>query len=265
MLLSARRLSPAAFWALKRGYDLKLGGGNLLQDATSHRSLRFYLFCASLARRVTVYGGLGPLSALGEEEVKKLLAHAECVYARTKGDFIYAKRLGAPRVRLSADSVLALPFPKKEKGEDILLALRTPQSRDESAIIAFALSLCRTFGRERIRLFSMHPDDKCFARRLASICGIEHEAGNSDSFLSRLAKCRAVFASRLHAGVCALGIGIPFFLWKGEEKCRFFIEDIKATQENTDFCGLFSFGDRITTLPEAKGIKEARTLMRDRI
>ncbi|MBE6655268.1 MAG: glycosyltransferase [Ruminococcaceae bacterium] len=265
LLLSKKLLSLRAFFALLHGYNLILGGGNLLQDATSRRSLQFYLFCTSLARRVEIYGGLGPLSFTGEARVKKLLTRAEYVHARTTGDLVYAKRLGASRVRLSADTVLALPFPKKEKGEDILLAFHSPSVRDEPAIIAFTLSLCRTFGCEHLCIFSMHPDDKSFAKRLALLCRIEHEMGDCDAFLSRLAKCRAVFASRLHAGVCALGTEIPFFLWKGDQKCCFFIEDLKSTVKDADFCALFSYNDRITELPKADGIKKAKDHMRNRI
>lgn len=263
--LSSKRLSPRALLSLLKGYDLFLGGGNLLQDGTSRRSLRFYLFVASLAKRIEIYGGIGSLSHEGEKKAETLLRRASCVYARTQGDLRYFNHLGAKRVLLCADTALALHFPKKEKGEDILLAFHKPQACDELSVIAFAFHICRTFGKEHVFLFSMHPEDKAFSDRLSSLCGIEHRTGGADDFLSSLAGCRAVFASRLHAGICALGMGIPFFLWQGEEKCRFFVEDVLSASSEGDFCRLFDFSDRPTQIPAENGIKNALRKMRERI
>lgn len=264
-LISAKRLSLRAFVSLLRGYDLILGGGNLLQDATSRRSLRFYLFIASLARRFELWGGIGPLTPEGERICKKALPRAVCIRARTKKDFLYAEHLGAKNALLSVDHALTLPFPKKTAGENILLAFRKPQKCDELAIIAFTMHLCRSFGRKRIFLFSMHPEDKPFTEQISALCGIRHEYGDADDFLSSLRSCCAVFSSRLHAGICAFAMEIPFFLWKGEEKCRFFIEDLKSSFPNGRFCDLFSFSDRISELPTDDGIKKALRQMRERI
>lgn len=264
-LLSARRLSPSAISALKRGYDLILGGGNLLQDKTSRRSLAFYLYFARRARRLTVYGGIGPLSAHGEEACAPLLMRAERVFCRTRGDLARARSLGAKNARLSFDTALALPFPRKEKGENILLALRAPLAGEEAPVCAFVLRLCRRFGKEKLLLFPMHPADRTFAKRLSRLAGILYREGDADEFLSCVAASRAVIASRLHAGICALGAGVPFLLWKEEEKCRFLVEDIRASVKESAFCGLFSYADRIDELPVSDGIEKARHAMNDRI
>ena len=264
LVLSSRHLSIPAVRALKGGYDLILGGGNLLQDATSRRSLSFYLFCAKHARRTEIYGGIGPLSFSGEERTKLLLKKAR-FYARTKGDLAYAKTLGAQNASLSADTALTLPFPQKAGGDRILLAFRAPKPDAAPAFLAFASSLCRRFDKERCFLFVMHPADRAFSRRVAQLCNISLFEGDADDFLTALKGCRAVFSSRLHAGIAALGMGIPFFLWRGEKKCRFFVEDLKSTAESSDFCGLFSLNDRIKALPAAKGMEQAKRLMQERI
>ena len=264
-LLSARRLSLPAISALKGGYDLVLGGGNLLQDKTSRRSLAFYLFFANRARRLKVYGGIGPLSPMGERWCAPLLSRAESVFCRTKGDLHRAIRLGARNANLSFDTALALPFPRKEKGENILLALRAPLEGEEAPVCVFVLRLCRALGKDNLTLFPMHPADRAFAKRLSRLTGIRYRDGDADSFLSLLAASRAVIASRLHAGICALGTGVPFLLWEGEEKCRFLIEDIKSSVKESEFCGLFSYSDRIDALPKQDGIEEAYRLLRKRI
>lgn len=265
-ILSRKRLSLSALFALHRGYDLFLGGGNLLQDATSKRSLRFYLWCAALARgRVVITGGIGPLSFDGERAVAPLLARADAVLCRTEGDFCTAQRLGVTHPSLSTDAALTFSFPKSKKGEKILLAFKPPHEGDIPALLAFALHLCRLFGKENCLLFVMHPDDRAFSRRVSSLCDIPIYEGCAEDFLRLLTNCRAVFSSRLHAGVAALGVGVPFSLWKGEEKCRFFIEDLKRLPSEGAFCALFDFSDRPTALLPTDGIEEALMALRERI
>ncbi len=264
--LSARWLSPSALAALLNGYDLLLGGGNLLQDATSRRSLSFYLFCAKCARgRIIIHGGIGPLSDEGERRARPLLSRASGVYPRTAGDLCRARALGATDPILSADAALTLPYPKKGKGEQILLAFRAPSPEEEPLVVAFVLHLCHVFGKERLSLFAMHAADLSFAKRLSRLCGISFFRGGADTFVRLLTECRAVFASRLHAGVCALGMGIPFLLWSGEEKCRFFVEDVKNSTEENGFCALFSFGDRPKELPSPHGAEEAKRKLLSRL
>ena len=134
------------------------------------------------------------------------------------------------------------------------------------AALAFILSLCRTFGRERFLIFAMHPDDLAFSKRIAALCRIPyHSGGDTNALLAILAKARMVYASRLHAGIAALGMGVPFALWRGEEKNRFFIEDLKGLSDKTDFCTLFSFSDRPKILLPEDGIKEAKRALLHRI
>lgn len=263
---SAKAPSLRALFALRRGYDLVFGGGNLLQDATSRRSLSFYLCCAALATgRVVLYGGLGPLSCEGEGRVARLLSHADAFYCRTAGDLAYAKRLSCASAVLSADPVLTLTLPKKKRGEQILLAFKAPPRESCAALLAFTLSLCRTFGKEHFFLYVMHPEDRAISRRIAKLCGIPVYEEGTEGFLSRLSECRAVFASRLHAGVAALAMGIPFSLWRTEEKCRYFVEDLRALADGAPFCSLFSFSDRPTSLLLPDGMQEALTALKRRI
>jgi polysaccharide pyruvyl transferase WcaK-like protein len=265
-LLSAKHPTLRAFLALHRGYDLLLGGGNLLQDATSRRSLWFYLFCASRAKgRVRLHGGLGPLSPEGEARVRPLLARADAFFCRTVGDLLFAQRLGAKTAHLSADAVLSLHLPEKKNGERILLAFKAPKREEEPALLALALTLCRKHGRERCFLYVMHPEDRKVAKRISHLCRIPVYDEGADGFLFRLAACRAVVATRLHAGIAALALGVPFLLGAEEEKCRFFIEDLRALPCDTSFCDLFSLSACPDVLPPFAEIERACRLLQERI
>ena len=133
------------------------------------------------------------------------------------------------------------------------------------AILAFLLSLCRNFGKERFLLFVMHPDDLAFAKYASRLSGIPVKRGDANVFLSHLSCASLVFASRLHAGIAAVGMGIPFYLWEGEEKCRFLIEDIQRLPSGGAFCALFSYNDRPTAWLPSAGIQKAKALLCQRM
>lgn len=265
-LLSKKHFSRSALRALRQGEALVLGGGTLLQDATSRRSLWFYLFCASRARgRITVCGGLGPLSAQGVRRTLPLLKRADIILCRTAGDLARIRHLGAFNAVLSCDPVLSLPFPKKEKGEYALLAFRKRKEEDFPALCAFAARAVRTFGSERVLFFVMHPDDEEMTARLSHLCGVPYRTGDQDAFLTALTHAFAVYASRLHAGICALGMGIPFYLFSGEEKCRFFVEDILTIEKDAAFCGLFELSEKPPVpMPEEEKMKRTVKMLLSR-
>lgn len=260
LIFSRRHPSLRAVRALRRGYDLVLGGGNLLQDDTSRRSLGFYLWAARLAvGRIFIYGGIGPLSPRGEARASVLLSRATGVFCRTEGDLKAALRLGARKPKLSFDAVLALPLPKRKKGGKILLALRAAEEACAPAVFSFVFHLCRVFGKENIHLFPMHPKDIAFHKRISRVCSVPLCEGDADAFLAVLTECRAVFATRLHAGICALGMGIPFFLGESEEKCSFFLRDCQALAGEEHPCSTFSFQSRPTELPKPFGMEEIKS------
>ncbi|MBQ9736071.1 MAG: glycosyltransferase [Clostridia bacterium] len=267
--LSAKKLSPLSLFTVWRRYDFFLGGGNLLQDATSRRSLSFYLFFLRLAlwrgcRVCLLSSGFGPLSHEGEGRVCTILSRCDTIVCRTRGDALCAKRLGAKRVVLAADAVLSLPITQKEKkGDRILLSFRTPPEEDACALTAFVLRLSYRFDAKNLCLFAMHPTDAPFLERLAALTGIRYFSGSAGRFLSVLEGCACAFGSRLHLGVCALACGVPFFLWEGDEKCRRFVRDVKSVSEKA-FCGLFSFSDRPASLPSPDGMQSTKEKLCER-
>jgi hypothetical protein len=111
----------------------------------------------------------------------------------------------------------------------------------------------------------MHPADRAFSRRAARLSSIPCHGGDPKAFLSLLAECCAVYSSRLHAGIAALGAGVPFALWEGEEKNRFFINDLKSISASHEFCELFSFSAPPPRSMSDGGIKEAKKVLLRRL
>ena len=238
LTLSQRKLSPSSLYAVYRGYDFFLGGGNLLQDESSYRSLCFYLFLTRFAlwrgsRVRLLSSGFGPLSAKGERAVRAVLPRVTGVECRTSGDYACAKSLGATKVTLSCDAVLHLPLGiKNGNGRHILLAFRTPKSNeDRLRLFSFFLHLRRIWGEKRLLFFAMHPHDARYLRRVSALLESPFREGSADDFLFALKGALAVYGDRLHAGVCALKVGIPAFLMRGDEKAERFAFDVSRAAE----------------------------------
>ena len=239
LTLSQKKFSLSSLYAIYRGYDFFLGGGNLLQDESSYRSLWFYLsltrFALKRGSRVSLLSsGFGPLSAKGERAVRSVLSRAALVECRTSGDCAYAKSLGALNVISGHDAVLDLPL-GVANGEKrhILLAFRTPKNNDERLrLFSFFLHLRRMYGEKRLLFFAMHPRDAGYLKKVSSLLESPFKEGSVDDFLFALKGSLSVYADRLHAGVCALKVGVPAFLMRGDEKAERFAFDVSVCAES---------------------------------
>lgn len=101
--------------ALVQSDVVVLGGGGLLQDKTSARSLRYYLgilrLAKALGKRAIVYGqGVGPLSPAGKRTVRQTLTGIPVAVR----DGASQRLLGTLDItaKLVADAALLLPEPK---------------------------------------------------------------------------------------------------------------------------------------------------------
>ncbi len=261
--LSKKLLSPSALYALWKGYDFFLGGGNLLQDQTGKRSLFFYLFFLRLAqkrgcRTAIISGGIGPLSAQGRKKAALALARLDTAECRTLSDKNEVKALGAKTAFFRADAALFLPFPQKKKeGKSILLAFRAPKEPNkEKYVFSVVKDICRIFSEEKILFFAMHPSDVSFGQRLCASFSISFYKGNASSFLGALRGCAMVLGDRLHAGICAFAMDIPFFLDEQDLKCRRFLLDVKKAADKGGFCGgLYPIP---STIPSCEEMETAR-------
>ena len=97
---------------------LILGGGTLIQDRTSTKSLVYYLAVVILAlifgKKVMLYAnGIGPLK--NKKITAKILNRVDLITLRDKNSLAELKEMGVkkPRIELTADSVFGLDFIKK--------------------------------------------------------------------------------------------------------------------------------------------------------
>ncbi|MGE5613119.1 MAG: polysaccharide pyruvyl transferase CsaB [Bacillota bacterium] len=104
------------FQAMKNSKAFIYGGGNLLQDNTSTRSLFFYLSMVWLAKKLRLKvmfyaNGIGPLKKrLNMVLTKKIMNQVDVIALREELSFSELKRLdiGKPHILLTADAALTI-------------------------------------------------------------------------------------------------------------------------------------------------------------
>ncbi|BDG16504.1 polysaccharide pyruvyl transferase CsaB [Thermus brockianus] len=203
------RLNPLAL--LKADLWL-LGGGGLLQDATSSLSLLYYLSVLRLARlfrkKVVVFNqSLGPLSPWGEAQVRRALQGVPLI-VRDQDSHAYARELGLDPL-LGADPALLLTPPPVKREEDLVLVI--PRAGvDPEALKNLYITANHLFheGKQVIVLL-LQPgyDDE-----VAGVFYLHRIEKTSDPrrLLYLTAQAGYVISMRLHGLILAAAAGTPF-------------------------------------------------------
>ena len=198
-------------WALADGDALVSGGGGLLQDGTSGRSLRYYLGVIRAARatglRVAVFAqSVGPLSSRGRRAVARALRGVP-VAVRDAGSEALLAELGIASHRV-ADVALALRPPPVRQVGGVLLIPRADVAGARAGLEAVARDALKE-GRP-VGVLALQPgDDAREADAIAAaVPGVERRlAARPDEALARCAEVERVVSVRLHGLVFALRAG----------------------------------------------------------
>lgn len=204
---------------LRRSALFISGGGSLLQDATSRRSLFYYLATIRLAKRsgcrVMLYGcGIGPLRAEASRRrtAETLSACADVITLRDPDSANLLRELGVagPRVLLSADPALSAASPAGERERAVGFVLRDWPGFDAHAS---DLAAAAWYAYETYRLtpvfLCFSPEDRAVSRRICDAL----EAGGVPcavaSDVRRTGRMSLVISMRLHGLIFALRAGTP--------------------------------------------------------
>ena len=214
------------------------GGGSLIQDVTSRRSLWYYLHNIQTAKRcgcrVQMYGcGIGPVI---RERHRRLAADVlnRCVDVITLREpnsleELQAMGVTAPKILLTADPALTLTPAADDQIDSLLLragipphghyicfALRNWSGFDAraSAFGTAAAYAYRTYGLTPVFLAVENRQDPLAGRQAAqSIGDVPHyfldNAGDAGKIIGALSRMDIVVSMRLHALIFAAGQGTP--------------------------------------------------------
>lgn len=186
------------------------GGGGLLQDKTSSRSLRYYLGVIRLARvlgkRVVVYGqSIGPLSDQGKEQLRRALGDVPLA-VRDKASQALLASLGLD-AQLVADAALLLsPAAPQPEGADgpVLLIPRGGYPQINQNLTDLALELDRRGVPTAGMGIQPHEDDAPLQelRRHLPHLDMWHPVTPREA-LEQMTRARHVVSVRLHGLILA--------------------------------------------------------------
>lgn len=208
---------PGWLWAMGRARLFISGGGSLLQDVTSARSLGFYLLTIRLAKRmgcaVQLYGcGIGPVNdEKARRRVRECLNQCADVITVRDGDSLETlKALGVdkPRILLGADPALAAPASSGSRKQQIGFALR-PWPGFWVHVPDFAQAARYAWRRYNLMpvFCRLAPEDKTAVDSvLAELNDVPYGVLPQGMRLERM---NVTVAMRLHGLVFALGSGTP--------------------------------------------------------
>ena len=240
--------SPKIRRILKKTNLYISGGGTLMQDATSTRSLLYYLYSIRQAKKagckVMLYGcGIGPIhKAPNRRRTAKVLnRYADMICVRDHYSLEFLKKLGVtkPEIHLTADPALLI------SAEDInylhrcgldpkvsyaLFSLRPWDGYREEDLAKAAEYVYSTHGLTPI-LYCMEPGrDLAVAKSLSGRLTCPHkilEAGeNGDQIVCLVKRMSLVVSMRLHTLIFAAGQGIPLIGLVYDPKVSGFLDDL---------------------------------------
>ena len=228
---------PKMFSAMRKSVLYINGGGTLIQNATSHRSLWYYLFTLRLAKflgnKVDMYGcGIGPV--MGQRNirlVKKVLERSvDTITLREEDSMAELQQFGVkkPEILLSSDPALVLtPAPEEDaaaylrnhgldpNGKYLCLMLRTWYgfSDKTAAIAACADHAYQAYGLTPVFLsLNIFHDTEAARQVTAHMKAPYHildDSAEPELLIAALSHMSVVVSMRLHGLIFSSLSGVP--------------------------------------------------------
>ena len=208
--------------AISKSDVLISGGGSLLQDATSLKSLLYYLFVIFIAqflkKDVIIFAqGIGPISSkIGEFFTKKLLKKCRWVSVRDEKSLFLLRGWGI-KTELVCDPLYDLELTGSRTEKRVGVQLRSFKTLSEKLLITLANRIAIDFSDKEIEIYSFQDSEdlevcKHFESLLLSVnpnLKTNVISGKTPKqIISLIADLEYMIAMRFHAILIALRYGI---------------------------------------------------------
>lgn len=244
--------------AMRKSRAFVYGGGNLLQDNTSTRSLIFYLSCVWLAKKLNLKvmfyaNGIGPLKKrLNRLLTKKIMNQVDVITLRERLSFEELRQMdiGRPRIMLTADAALTATDFRDELDTGImeLLGIKTTnpllgislrkypghekiEHEKYESVIARAIDhLADKYGLHPVFFPMQHPEDipilENVAAKMRGKSTIVREKLSVCQTYDLISKMQMLLGMRLHSLVFSAAAGIPMVGLVYDPKIQGFLDYI---------------------------------------
>ena len=246
---------PDIFAIIKkiRAADMLIsGGGSLLQNVTSGRSLYYYLaiifFALAFGKKVMLYAqGIGPIRGTFARWLTNFIVNrVDLITVRDRGSLEELSRLkiSRPKIFCTADSVLAIKPAPLDAGKKILAKNSVSGEKFVGVAIRHWID-CENFYRELaaaldrlsdeldakiIFLPMKFPDDIKSSRAVAALmktdCAVLADEFTTQEFLSLVGCMDVLIGVRLHALIFAGVMGVPMVGISYDPKIERFLDSI---------------------------------------
>ncbi|HUC92566.1 MAG TPA: polysaccharide pyruvyl transferase CsaB [Paenibacillus sp.] len=299
---SAHRMRPMDVLRAIRGSDgLISGGGSLLQDATSAKTIPYYtgiLRLAQLLGKPTfIYSqGIGPVNRRWMNPlIRGVMKRSRYVSVRDAESAALLARMGVDRGRIEVvpDPVMGLPLP--EGAEASAVAGGAPAAepggdrvpvvgvslrgwRKDASDLARAASALAALARRRpvrLRFLPFHmPEDAAVSHAVmarlgaigASTAEVAAPGDDPQQMLLEVSRCDLVFAMRLHALIYAANRQVPMLGLSYDPKIDRFLGRLGLTAiGTTESLDDEAFADAAEALLDEAGAEAWRSRHRDAI
>lgn len=273
---------------LTRSQLLISGGGSLLQDVTSERSLYYYLSIMLLAKKlgtpVMLYAqGIGPVQGAFARSAMRYIGNmVDLITVRDEGSLEELKRLNVmkPPIHVTADPVLAMHQVDKQIGRRILrkagvesniplIGISVREWKDwkhyKQVLVEAADQLAEEFGAKIVFLPMQWPEDCAVSRKMAirtkkNAIVLDEEYTTSE-LLSLVGNFDMLIGIRLHALIFAAVMHVPMVGISYDPKIERFLESLGECHTGT--LQNITVGNLITKVhqlwPTTTGMNQAKT------
>lgn len=280
------------FWRKLRKSQLFVnGGGSLMQDVTSSRSLMFYLFTLKAAKlsgcKIIMYGcGIGPIT---KEANKKIAARVlnntpDAITLRDSSSKALLDSMGVdkPEISLSADPTVNLGRASEAKVRGVFLAENIPAEEkkigfclrnwktplNEEAVIAAAEYAYNKYGLTPVFVPIETPRDAELGQKICDRLNVPGYACQNrytvEELIGMLGSMELVVGMRLHSLIFATAGGTPVVGISYDVKVDSFIKDIGSKycipMDELTADGLIRYIDAVMAQPERRAEEAQKRL-----
>lgn len=230
------------------------GGGTLIQDDTSSRSLMYYLYMLHLAQKkgahtVLLANGLGPLTKKkNRKAASDVLNRMDAITLRDPNAYEELVSLGVskPVIKIAADPALALSPCDRSAGIEILKNEGVPLDKNlvalclrkwkkvkhsEEVLAVLADKIVTEFNAVPVFISMQHPNDVRFSKRVLYRMKqkgyVLLKRYTVDETLSILGNVTMVIGMRLHSLIYAANLSLPMVGLAYEPKVDYFMKSIE--------------------------------------
>ena len=209
------------------------GGGSLLQDKTSLKSLLYYLFvifCAKFfGKKVIIFSqGIGPINnSFAKFITKYFLKQCDLLSVRDEKSLFLLRGWGIDKVEFDSDAVFNIDIPKYEPQNIVGIQLRNWKNLSEEFLEELANQVVKDFADKEVLLFSFQDSldyEVCRTFQTKLLLKAPHiktqiiKNDYPNSILESFKTLEYLIAMRFHACLLATKFGIKTLAINYDEK-----------------------------------------------